>query len=65
MKLYIDRDTSENPYLVTDDGELVYVEELWEDGRDTDQLNQAVSQKAGVKEGDRVRYTEPGGYDLD
>ena len=64
MKLYIDVERDE-PYLVTDDGESVYVEELWEDGRDTEQLNQTIIHRAGFKEEHQIRYTEPGGFDID
>jgi hypothetical protein len=64
MRLYVDVD-GDDPYLVTDDGELAYFEEIWEEGRDTEQLYQTAGRKAGIKEGRRIRYTEPGGYDLD
>ncbi len=64
MKLYIDVDRDE-PYLVTDDGEAVYVEELREDGRDTGYLNDTVSRKIGAKTGRRARLTQPEGYEPD
>ncbi len=64
MKLYVDVDRDE-PYLVTDDGESVYVEELREDGRDTGYLNQAVSRKIGAKAGRRTRLTQPEDYEPD
>lgn len=41
MKLYVDVD-GDRHYLVTDDGEAVYVDELQEDGRDTELLDQAI-----------------------
>ncbi len=41
MKLYIDVDVDQ-PYLVTDDGEAVYVDDLREDGRNTEYLDQTV-----------------------
>ncbi len=66
MKLYIDVDHDE-PYLVTDDGEAVYVEELREDGRDTDYLNQTVNRKVGIKSQQRaaMRESEDGEPDWD
>ncbi len=41
MKLYVDA-KGDRHYLVTDDGEAVYVEDLEEDGRDTELLEQTV-----------------------
>ncbi|HEX9015620.1 MAG TPA: hypothetical protein VF960_06405 [Chloroflexota bacterium] len=64
MKLYIDVDR-EDPYLVTDDGEAVYVEELREEGRDTDYLNQTVNRKVGIRSRRRPEEFEPEGEDLD
>ena len=64
MKLYIDVDRDE-PYLVTDDGEAVYVEELREDGRDTGYLNESVNRKVGVKPGTRSRHVDPETIDPD
>jgi hypothetical protein len=43
MKLYIDVDVDQ-PYLVTDDGESVYVDDLREDGRDTEYLDRTVEE---------------------
>lgn len=64
MKLYIDVDRDE-PYLVTDDGEAVYVEELREDGRDTGLLNQSVNRRVGVKPGWQGRVVDPEAIDPD
>ena len=41
MKLYVDL-KGDRHYLVTDDGEAVYVDELREDGRDMGFLDQAI-----------------------
>lgn len=41
MKLYVDVN-GDRHYLVTDDGEAVYVDELLEDGRDTELLDQTI-----------------------
>jgi hypothetical protein len=41
MKLYVDL-KGERHYLVTEDGEAVYVDDLQEDGRDTEYLDQAI-----------------------
>lgn len=41
MKLYVDLN-GERHFLVTDDGEAVYVDELKEEGRDTEYLDQAI-----------------------
>ncbi|MGI5837510.1 MAG: hypothetical protein ACOX87_13615 [Chloroflexota bacterium] len=41
MKLYVDVN-GDRHYLVTDDGEAVYVDELQEDGRDTELLEQTI-----------------------
>lgn len=41
MKLYVDVN-GDRHYLVTDDGEAVYVDDLQEDGRDTELLEQAI-----------------------
>lgn len=64
MKLYIDVDR-EDPYLVTDDGEAVYVEELREDGRDTDYLNQTVSRRVGLRPNRWAAEFGPEDDDLD
>jgi len=41
MKLYVDLN-GERHFLVTDDGEAVYVDELKEEGRDTEYLEDAI-----------------------
>lgn len=41
MKLYVDLN-GDRHYLLTDDGEAVYVDELQEDGRDTEYLSYAI-----------------------
>lgn len=41
MKLYVDVN-GDRHYLVTDDGEAVYVDDLQEDGRDTEYLEQTI-----------------------
>jgi hypothetical protein len=41
MKLYVDT-KGDRHYLVTEDGEAVYVDDLQEDGRDTEYLEQAI-----------------------
>jgi hypothetical protein len=41
MKLYVDL-KGDRHYLVTEDGEAVYVDDLQEDGRDTEYLAQAI-----------------------
>ena len=64
MKLYIDVD-HDDPYLVTDDGEAVYVEELREDGRDTGYLNQTVDRKVGVRGPRLARVVDPEAIDPD
>ncbi|HEX2922933.1 MAG TPA: hypothetical protein VHS28_02765 [Chloroflexota bacterium] len=43
MKLYVDLN-GERHFLVTDDGEAVYVDELKEEGRDTEYLDHAIKQ---------------------
>ncbi len=42
MKLYLDT-KGERHYLLTDDGEAVYVDDLEEDGRLSEQLEQAIN----------------------
>lgn len=42
MKLYVDVN-GDRHYLVTDDGEAVYVDDLQEDGRDTELLEQTIA----------------------
>ena len=41
MKLYVDL-KGDRHFLVTEDGEAVYVDELQEEGRDTEYLEQAI-----------------------
>ena len=41
MKLYVDL-KGDRHFLMTDDGEAVYVEDLEEDGRDTEYLEQTI-----------------------
>ncbi len=41
MKLYVDQ-KGDRHYVVTDDGESVYVEELEEDGRITEHLEETI-----------------------
>lgn len=41
MKLYVDLN-GDRHYLLTDDGEAVYVDELREDGRDTEYIDHAI-----------------------
>jgi len=41
MKLYVDLN-GDRHFLMTEDGEAVYVEELQEEGRDTEYLEQAI-----------------------
>ncbi len=41
MKLYVDL-SGDRHYLVTDDGEAVYVDDLKEEGRDTEYIDQAI-----------------------
>lgn len=48
MKLYVDLD-GEQPYLVTDDGEATYVDDLREEGRDTEILDKAILAAARPK----------------
>ena len=43
MKLYVDVN-GDRHYLVTDDGEAVYLDELQEEGRDTELLEQAIKE---------------------
>ncbi len=41
MRLYVDLN-GDRHYLMTDDGEAVYVDELKEEGRDTEYIDQAI-----------------------
>ncbi len=58
MKLYIDVDV-DLPYLVTDDGESVYVDDLREDGRNTDYLDQVVEEVSRRKAAFRSQQPRP------
>lgn len=58
MKLYIDVDVDQ-PYLVTDDGEAVYVDDLREDGRNTEYLDQAVESVSRWVAGRKSRQARP------
>ncbi len=58
MKLYIDVDVDQ-PYLVTDDGEAVYVDDLREDGRNTDYLDQAVESVSRWRAVRKSRQSRP------
>ena len=58
MKLYIDVDVDQ-PYLVTDDGESVYVDDLREDGRNTEYLDQAVETASRWQATRKSRQSRP------
>lgn len=58
MKLYIDVDVDQ-PYLVTDDGESVYVDDLREDGRNTEYLDQAVESVSRWQATRKSRQSRP------
>lgn len=55
MKLYVDLD-GDRHYLLTDDGEAVYVDDLKEEGRDTEMLDRLIeSAKARRKRFKRTK----------
>ncbi len=54
MKLYVDR-KGERHYLVTDDGETAYVDELEEEGRVTEYLEQAIEDATRRRKGKIAR----------
>jgi len=58
MKLYIDVDVDQ-PYLVTDDGESVYVDDLREDGRNTEYLDQTVEAVSRWRAASKRRQARP------
>ncbi len=57
MKLYVDL-KGERHYLVTDDGEAVYVDELEEDGRATEFLEEAIDVASRRRRGKASRTPE-------
>ena len=53
MKLYVDMN-GDRHYLLTDDGEAVYVDELKEEGRDTEFIDDLIDATRYRRQGSRV-----------
>ena len=58
MKLYVDLN-GDRHYLLTDDGEAVYVDDLKEEGRDTELIDQVIDAARFRRRG--ARKTRVGG----
>ncbi len=52
MKLYVDLN-GDRHYLLTDDGEAVYVDDLKEEGRDTELIDQVIEKARYGRRGSR------------